>query len=305
MSNELGQDEMYCLESLFYNPLKKNMKGGKKSIFLKFFNTTQGSMNKYINASSVPSSDLLDLSEYIQKFLSEGYIIESTYPETYVITPKGVWEVEFRNGIVNLDFVFSHFKNQYFNFSTKSLDDNKSKIALFTLISIGAFCKNTPFSINRDELSKEKTKEVFYNSYNFLMKLGLLPSDLCFGSPNDNENELQYEFRHLKNLKPDTKGIYDFDRDFKYWISIYDYTTGEINIDYLSYLFWQIFNKPINWEQRKEIEQYCSQQLNNYITYIFTKEELDCHYSRKFGNEKVISDALFKLNEKYDFYNSS
>ena len=301
MLNELSNDELCCLESLFYEPLKKSLKVGKKSVFLKFFQVTNGTMNQSISSSSVSSLDLFDFSSYLQKFLLEGYIVESTKPETYIITPKGVWAVESHTHILDLDLLFSYLENKYFQFTTKDLDE-KSKIALFSLISMGAFCKETLFFINGDELSKEKAQEVYFNSYKFLIEMGVVSPGIEFGSSN--EGVLHFEFRHLKDLNTNTKGLYNNNKNYGYWVSVYDSESKEINIDHLSYLFWQIFKSQINWEKRVEIEKFCNQQLSDYITYIFNRDQLNLHYSRQYGNGNIISDALFKLNEKSELFNS-
>ncbi len=285
----MDQKEYELLEH-FYKILYENLANNKNlknnSILLSFLKTTSSNIDKLLRISQI-NINLLDIDS-IKKLVSNNYIQNYNNYNSFVISTKGIWEIESNKNIINLNKLLEYLNNDFYKINMK--DENlldREKVILFTMILGRSFSINNGVNLNKSEKTTAKWQEILTISYNKLKEYDYIQQEKNeILTDSINSNIVSRLFRQNNSMPIKTRGIYNVTRKNIYYLDLYDNGLDESK---LSYLFNKLFKQNLTANIINEISDLCNQISREYSIYLydfenilFTKPEFDY----------VIKDAL-------------
>lgn len=246
---------------------------------------------EWLDKASIKSSDIPPKT--IQTLIANNYIRGGEAFSQYIITAKGVWEIENYLGHINPDILVDGIDKYKFEIKKGGNLDDKEKVIVLALIALRSFYEKTPLNRNND-YALEEMLETLKESKNLLMNMGKI-KNFEFTKPS-NEDPIEAIFRRSNELKKRTRGIYCFGGK-KHWIDVYDENSQKISLDKLGYLLWKIFGGEIPIEEQNEINVFCDNVLNKYKNYVYSADERGGFVFSNISYKNVIKDALFQILE--------
>ena len=233
--------------------------------------------NASITKVDIPRETLSDL-------VNKGLISQSDQPNRYVLTAKGLLQVE--HDPLQGDELSSYLSKKIFGvFSTQSLNP-KERIILLSMIAVRSFSEESLVDM-KNEGSVEVWRQILDQSYAQLRSLNIVPKTELYGNYG-NESPVSSLFRHINDLTKKTKGLYKSIGKQQYFL---DLSEGlEISKDNLDYLFKQIWGtKQLGPAELEQIYEFCCKiAAEKHIDVFesgnpFTKPEYD----------DIVRNALF------------
>ncbi|WP_214044009.1 hypothetical protein [Methanomethylovorans sp.] len=283
----------------FYSRLYDNIERSStkiipKSILISFLNMTSNSRHSLLNKSSILSSEVP--KDIFEQMLIERLIRETDEVDRYVLTAKGILEIEQKKDVFNPQMFIQYIDDKFFDVfkdSTKSLSD-KEKIILLSLISARAFSADSPMDLKKSDKTTEIWKEITDSSYDLLSSLdvlkGLKKEDL-YGQNSEKRNESPVSnlYRHTDALPKKTKGLYNNSLGKqKYYLDVS--MDGFLSKEKLSFLFLKIFEKKqLSYLELTDVYDYCNSISFSKSIYLFDP----VHLFSKVEYDQSIREILF------------
>src|SRR2546427_2690482 len=114
-----------------------------------------------------------DLREDIASLLRRGYVLKGVDAFKYMISAKGIWEVEVRRGIMTPDRLIDYLDSKQFRPLSRPQGLNaKERVIILALIAARSFGDAQPIDLHKAESVKEQWRIIFEKSYDLLNELG-------------------------------------------------------------------------------------------------------------------------------------
>lgn len=265
------------------------MKGN--SVLVSMLNVKSNEAYKLLSESGI---NLISIThETFDSLHAYGFIRMAEKPEKYIITVKGIWEIESQNGGMNADILLEHIDQKFFDlFSKAGQLTEKEKVILFAMIAVRAFSAESALDLKKGDIVLVRLEEILTSSHEFLAKHHVIDRlklvDL-FGAKG-NEHPVSHLIRHTDALLKRTRGIYKTLGKQKYYLDIYDDT--HLSKDGLITLFGFVFGSGMNIELKYEVAEFCSSNAYEQSTYLF---DLNVH---KFANP-IYDEQFNEALERY------
>lgn len=223
-----------------------------------------------IDGHKIPQSLLSQLKDM-------GLVRGSGEVPKFVITGRGIWEVEVLRGLIDegrlLEFVDAKYFAELFE-DAKPLTD-KEKVILLSMISARTFSEDSSVDMKRNSEVNAAWLDLFKICAAKLREMGSI-------SASDSEmfpEEVKYEdaashfIRHTDQLPRKTRGIYcaSKKRDNRYFLDVFK--EGEIDQDRLSYLVWLTVGDQLKPEKIEEFNEFCASVAYDNSVRLFEHEK--------------------------------
>jgi len=268
--------------------LKKRLKDN--SVLVSIINVKSNEAYKLLSESGIkPVSIPREVFDSLQ---AGGYIRMAEKPDKFVITVKGIWEVESRNGAMDTDILLEHIDRKFFDlFKEGGQLTEKEKVILLAMIAVRSFAKESALDLKKGEIVLTCLQTLIQSSFELLSRHGIirkLKVGELFGAQG-NEHPVSHLIRHTDALLKRTRGIYKTLGKQKYYLELYD---GDVIIEEaLMTLLGYIFGSKMTMELKLEFTKFCLVNAYEQSTYLF---DLSVH---KFANpiyDEQINEALEK-----------
>lgn len=268
--------------------LKKRLKDN--SVLVAIINIKSNDAYKLLSESGIKPVSIP--REVFDSLVAGGLIRMAEKPDKYVITVKGIWEIESRNGAINTDILLEHIDRKFFDlFREGGQLTEKEKVILLAMIAVRSFTKESALDLKKGENVLTCLQSLIQSSFELLsrhriirkLKLGEL-----FGAQG-NEHPVSHLIRHTDALLKRTRGIYKTLGKQKYYLELYD--GGVITEEALMTLLGYIFGSAMTTELKQEFSKFCLTNAYEQSTYLF---DLSVH---RFANpiyDEQINEALEK-----------
>lgn len=275
--------------SRLYDNLEIKGKIKNKSALLSFLFTTSNQGYDFLNKSSILLSKTpKNVLEYL---VTNELIRQTDEMDYYVITAKGVWEIESETKQINAEILVTTFDDKFFNLfqSSKPLSE-KEKVIIFALIAARSFSEESALDLKRGEKALQEMKDLMERSYDILKRHGTvleLKAEKLFGETG-NENPVYNILRHSgESCKKKTKGIFKTTGKQQYYLDLYK--DNVLSIKDMGFLLWLIYGDHMPIEKKDEIEDYCLDIMRRKSIYLY---DLKTHKFAKPAYDDVIKKAI-------------
>jgi hypothetical protein len=291
----MHNDQKQILDKLYINLLntiEKDRKLKKKSAFLTLIDIKSNKRSEYLQNSGLPTYKIL--SDQIETMKSNSLIRETETVGCYVLTAFGLWKIENEKNIINEEKLIEYFDKKFFNpfkYAEQPLSD-KYKIILLTLIAARSFSKESPINLHISDTKLDVIKETIDQTFDILTSMNViqrLEKDKLYGK-SGNEHPVSNLIRHSDKLPKQTKHIYQFLGDQKYYLQIFkNNIVSEAN---LIYLFKKIFeNVEINIDNLESIQRFLENIAHSKSIYFYN--DIKKHRFSTIEYDDIIKNALF------------
>lgn len=281
----MQQEHEECL-SIFYEKLVSTLMDKKyknRSIFINLLDVKSNDRFRLIRDSSI--KDPKFSKSILMNLLENNLICESDEINTYLITGKGVWEIEKNRNYISEKYLLDYLNSKFFQIAnkTKPLND-REKVILLAMIAARTFSDKSPVDLKKDVYCMNSWKKILDTSCDLLIRLKIvkkLDSTTLYGKEG-NEHPVSNLIRHTDSLPKKTRGIYKAIRDQKYFLDIYQ--NNVISTEKLSYLFNLIFGSSLELNQVEDILPFLNKIAYECDIYLF---EI---------NQHIFSDSKYELS---------
>jgi len=212
--------------------------------------------------------------------INKGFIRFSPTGELdyYVITAKGIWEIEKLNNTINNNIIIEHIDSKFYTFDTISRDiKDKEKVIILTFIACRAYSAKASINLNTDDKKLlAYLEEILYKTFDLLLEYNLFKNYKKRSNLLGNSKTLHPVINlivHSEDLPKKTRGIFKaVPHVTKYYLDLYK--NNEINTKGLGFLLWLIFQDKIDIELEDRILNYCYECNLEYGTKIYKHESL-------------------------------
>lgn len=287
---------LLVLKEQFYDIIYQNLDNENKlvegSVFKRLLRSWSNQILEYLDNASVSSEkvDPLVLNELIEK----GFVRGGSEFSKYVLTAKGVWEIEALLEKIDLQLLLDYIdRNNCFVKWGGNLS-SKEKVVILSLISLRAFYEKTPLNRKNGTRSLDNINEVTTKSINFLREN---VKDFNLKLPEEaREGPVNSIFARLQDLPKNTRGLYKFE-PFKCWLDIYSEETNKVSEEKLAYLLWKVFGGNLSFEKQNIINRFCNDILYDHKNYVYNSKEIESFIFSDIAYQNTISNSLFLIAE--------
>jgi hypothetical protein len=281
--------------ALYNNLIKKYEKEKYKSILVWFMDIKENDRLRIVSESKLKKIRIP--KEIFDELFKSDLIRESDIAGEFVITAKGIWEIEAQKSAISQEILLKEMDRKYFstyNETEKALSD-RQKIILMAMIAARTFSDKSPMDLKKGDYALANWEEIINKSYALLHELAVVNSmsdEQIFGKPG-NEHKVSNLIRHSDAIPKRTKGIYQAaeTRDQKYYLSLAN--AGKIDLDNLRFIFKQIFaDRKLSHSEIDIISSFCNDTASSKNVYLFDLKE---HIFHAPEYDNVIRDALLTL----------
>lgn len=269
--------------------LKKRLKD--KSVLVSIMNVKSNEAYKLLSESGINSISIpRGIFDSLQ---ADGLIRMAEKPGKYVITVRGVWEIESKNGTINTDILLDRVDRKFFDlFKDGGQLTEKEKVILLAMIAVRSFSAESALELKKGKTDLTRLQFLLEASYQLLIKydqIRKLKRDDLFGAQG-NEHPVSNLIRHTDALLKKTRGIYKtLGRQQKYYLDIYD---GEhLSEEALMTLFGYIFGSTMSIELKYELSDFCLSNAYEQSAYLF---DLNIHVFANPTYDEQFNEALEK-----------
>lgn len=283
MSDEIIEILKPFYDKLYFSYMRQEKKLKNSSLLWTLIEIQAKKTEKYLSDSSFSGNHLS--SEIKDELLNNSLIrpinIFSNNIE-YVLTAKGIWEVEKSNMQYSEEDFLKFIDAKYLNFKAKEKPlDDKDKLAIFSLLCVRNFSIDSPMELKTLD-HRNHWENVFKEILEFLFQKQLINqknNDINnFLVARGSEHPIQYLMRHRNELPIKSNHIFRNDGQSTYYLDLCE--QDEINLNKLKFTFKLIINEINDLDFLKEIVTFCNEIAKNKAKY-------------------VVNDYRF-LNPKYD-----
>lgn len=294
----MSEESILLLKELFYDRLLERTSSENKenmnSVFLKLLRGRSNTVLQLLDESAV-FIEGVD-SQLFNELIEQGFIRCGNEFSKYVMTAKGVWEIEHNLDKISLEKLIEDIDQYKYDINWGAELSNKEKVVVLSLIALRSFYEKTPLNRSNGERANQNIHEVILKTINFLTES---IDKFKFAIPeNPRESPINWMFSRLDSLPKNTRGIYKFNtKNSKSWLDIYDEDKEKLSEDKLGYLLWKVFGGNLNLEKQSKIDSFCNSVLYNHKNYVYNSEELMSFIFADISYQNAISDSLFRIAE--------
>lgn len=276
-----------------YDNLEKINKLKENSIIISFLYIKSNDQYRLLNESSIFSYKIP--KEIINNLQDRKLIRNTDTLNNYVITAKGIWDIENKKNILNEIKLINYIDNKFFNvykLSEKPLTD-KQKVILFSMLAARTFSEKSSIDLKKDETVMNAWKEIVDKSYEKLTSLDIiseLEKDDLYGKKENkgNEKPVSHLYRHTDELPKKTRGLFKAIGKQKYFLDISK--DSEISKESLGFLFKQIFeSKVLSLTEINDIDTFFQEIAFTKNIYVFDPRE---HIFSKPEYDEIMRETL-------------
>jgi len=295
----MSEASLLVLKEQFYDRLFEYLlenvtdfkEGG--SVFIKFLKAQSNTAMDYLDNAAISFDETNPL--LLNELIEGGFIRGGKEFSKYVITAKGVWEVENILDKIDCQRLVNELDDYKYDVKWGGKLSDIEKVALLTLISLRAFYKKTPLNRKNGDIFVENTKEIistvtkFLTNYNEKFNPNL--------KRKTRENLVDSIFARLNKLPKKTRGLYKSE-SYKNWLNIYSEEVNVISEEKLGYLLWKIFGGDLSIEKQNAINNFCNEILLRHKNYIYNSDEIKNFIFSDIIHQNAISNSLFLIVER-------
>ena len=226
-------------------------------------------------------------SEVLSELKENGFVRNTDDIDTYIITAKGIWEVEKNREILDVNGLLSFIDDTYFDlFENRKPLTEREKVIVFGMLSARAFSEESSVDMRKDDLVKDAWRDVMNSSYSKLKELEVMNKLALEDLMTDSgiEHPASHLIRHTDQLPRKTKAIFKAIGKNKYYLDVED--EGSVSVDKLAYLFWSVLGDKATPDNAENIHEYCTKTAYNTSIYVYDMAE------HKYSSPKY--DALMR-----------
>ncbi|AKB44722.1 hypothetical protein [Methanosarcina vacuolata] len=294
----MSEECLLVLKESFYDELSKKIsstaKVHKDSIFLTLLRERKNNVMQNLDNSAVFSENADP--QIINELIERGFIRCGNDLSKYVMTAKGVWEVERRLDKISLTKLMDDIDEYKYDISWGEKLTDKEKVVILSLIALRSFHEKTPLNRKNGKKAIQNIHEIILKTIEFLNNS---IEGFKYSIPDETrESPVNSVFARLVNLPQNTRRIYKFnEKEGKSWLDIYDEEKGMISEEKLSYLLWKVFGGNLSFEDQTKIDSFCNNILYTHKNYVYSLEELTNFIFADICYQNAISNSLFKIAE--------
>lgn len=293
----MSDTSLLVLKEQFYNPLYQNLKNETKliedSIFKQLLWSRSNQILEYLSNASISSSEIDPL--VLKELIKEGFVRGGSEFSRYVMTSKGVWEIETLMDKIDLHRLLDYIDESKYIVEWGGDLSDKEKVVILSLIALRAFSEKTPLNRKNGKKSLENINEVINKSSTFLT--GNLKNFNLKLSKEAREGPIDSIFARLRDLPKKIRGLYKFESN-KSWLDVYSEETSKVAEEKLAYLLWKVFGGNLSFEKQNIINSFCNNILYDHKNYVYNSEEIENFIFSDIAYQNTISNSLFMIAEK-------
>ncbi len=293
----MSDTSLLVLKEQFYDELYNKLNTEKKlvedSVFKYFLWSQSNQVLEYLSSVAISSENIdpATLDELVKKEFVRG----GSEFSKYVVTAKGVWEVETRLDKIDLQRLLDYVDERKYLVKWGGDLSNKEMVVILSLIALRAFYEKTPLNRKNGERSLDNINEVINKSSDFL-KENVKGFDIK-PSKEAREGPVNSIFARLQELPKKTRGLYKFETN-KSWLDVYSEEYDKVSEEKLGYLLWKVFGGDLSFEKQNTINNFCNDILYAHKNYVYNPEENKNFIFSEIAYQNVISNSLFMIAEK-------
>ncbi|MEM0342762.1 MAG: hypothetical protein QXU73_00705 [Thermoplasmata archaeon] len=239
-----------------------------------------------IDGNKIPPLMLAQLKE--QRLIRSGEDVAR-----YVITGRGIWEIERSKNLIDentlLDFIDANYFGQLFE-DARPLSD-KEKVVLLAMIAARAFCEESSVDMKRDPQVNAAWLEVFKLSADKLRSIGAITAtdEDLFSKNLKYEDTASHFIRHTDQLPRKTRAMFTASkrRVNQYFLQVSK--DGVMDTDRLAYLIWLIAGKNLGPDTVEDFFSFCTSIAYDYSVRLFDHEK---HVFARPHYDGLLRDAI-------------
>ena len=295
----MSEASLLVLKEQFYDQLYEylleNVKDFKEggSVFIKFLKVLSNTAMNYLDNATISLDETNPL--LLNELIEGGFIRGGKEFSKYVITAKGVWEVENFLGKIDCQRLVNEIDEYKYDVKWGGKLSDIEKVAILTLIVLRAFYKKTPLNRKNGDIFVENTKEIIGTVTKYLTNCNeKFNIDL---KHETRENLVDSIFARLDKVPKKTRGLFKSENN-KNWLNIYSEEVNVVSEEKLGYLLWKIFGGNLSIEKQNDINNFCNEILLRHKNYIYNSDEIESFIFSDIIYQNVISNSLFLIVEK-------
>lgn len=286
----MQQEHEECL-SIFYDKLVSAImlkKYKNKSIFINLLDVKSNDRYVLIRESSIKNPKFS--KSILLHLLENNLICESDEINTYLITGKGIWEIEKDRKYINEKLLLEYLNSKFFEIVKKSKPLNdREKVILLSMIAARTFSEKSTVDLKKDVYCMNTWKKILDEACDLLIGLNIikkLDTTTLYGKEG-NEHPVSNLIRHTDALPKKTRGIYKAMGGQKYFLDIYQ--DDKISTEKLRYIFNLIFGNSLELNLVEAILPFLNKTAYESDIYLF---EADQHIFSDSKYELILIQAL-------------
>lgn len=260
------------------------------SVFLTLIRKDNTPVLKLLNDAAVRSSEIpYSIAEDLK---DNGYIEDGIVEGTFVISARGLWDIEKKKGLLSEHQLVEYFQEKKFDnkFIDSKLNDIE-KVLIFSMISVRAFSEDSCVNLmgDRQENVLNGWEQIIASSADFLSATKIINTigDKILVKKG-NEHPVNFLFQHTDRLPKKTRFFYQsIGRQRRYFLDISE--SGNISKTKLTYLLTQVFEKKMDYDNIQITIDHCKCIAYDYSVSVFSSKN---HNFADPECDRVIEDAI-------------
>lgn len=292
----MSEDPISYLDKFYqrlYSVIIGKKKRIEKSLLFNLINVKSNDRYRLLLEGAMNS--LLIPKHALTYLITNDFIRETESLNTYMITAKGIWEIENKQGILNNDSVVNYLDEKFLNFqkeAEKPLSE-KQKVIVLSMIAARAFSEKSSFDLHKSEKTLDAIKEITDGSYGLLKTLGqvkkLDQKELYWKKGKELlEHPVSNIYRHTDAIAKQTKGLFVAAKSQRYYLDLIE--DARISKNRFGYILKKIFNnQKLTPFEVDQIYDFCCDMSHKKSIYLFNLEN---HKFDKPKYDEMIRDSL-------------
>lgn len=268
------QNDHFRILEIFYNRLKSvieiaNRTLPQKSILLSFFEMKKNARYRFLSSVELPVGSVS--GSVIQSLLDEHFITPGEELDHYRITAKGIWVVELKNEVLDIEKLTNYINTKFFTFEKHSnaLSD-RQKIVVLLFLALRAFSSEACIDLKQGDTVLDNLQDVAVKCFHYLESIGKinsLKSDEIFGE-DGNEHQVSNLIRHTDRLPRKTKGMFTALGQQKYFLNVSE--KGELDSHKIAFLIATVLDKEYLPDDEEKLKSFLEDINLDRSIYIYS-----------------------------------
>ena len=285
-------DESFELLERFYDRLRDVVEAQGKlrsgSLITCSMDVKNNTRASWLKESSIPAQKIDP--NHLRSLLDSGLVRVANEVSKYVISAKGLWEVEKKRSLLDDDRLLGYIDSKFFDlFETQTRLSEKEKVIIMSLLAARSFAPQSPVDLHKDEATMDAWIRIIESVYDILSKMGVisrLSREDLFGRKG-NEHPVSNLIRHTDALPRKTKMLYKAAGNQQYYLDLFD--GARVSVGKLGHLFWLVFEDKLNSLNFDEVLELCQRTAYGEGLYVF---DLKDHRFSSHEYDDVIREGM-------------
>jgi hypothetical protein len=269
-------DEPFELLERFYDRLRDVVEAEGKlrsgSLITRSMDVKNNTRASWLRESSI-SAQRID-PNHLRNLLDSGLVREASEISKYVISAKGLWEVEKKRSLLDDDRLVGYIDSKFFDiFETQTRLSEKEKVIIMSLLAARSFAPQSPVDLHKDEATMDAWKRIVESVYDRLSNMRVISKlgrEDLFGKKG-NEHPVSNLIRHTDALPRKTKMLYKAAGNQQYYLDLFD--GARVSTGKLGHLFWLVFEDRLNTSNIDDVFELCQKIAYSEGIFVFDLSE--------------------------------